>query len=141
VQLTEQQRVELERRGWKVTDYHGQFWQYVELTRGQTALRLDKLRIEMPRDAHGPSLRDVAEIAAILGIAPPGYRLVPEEVAEKALPHVRGLHQRLVERRDRLVVALSSNSPAHNICRDIEEAASAVGALASALQGKEVEKR
>lgn len=131
MQLTEQQRAELERRGWKVADHQDRFWQYIELTRGQTALRLDKLGIDIPRNADEPSLRDVAEIAAVLDITPPGYRLVPEEVAEKALPLVQALAEQKRVVAEELIGA-EERAEAFEEYR-------ALMALASALQGKEVD--
>lgn len=44
-----------------------------------------------PGGSAGLVLKRAMELAAVLGIAPPGYRLVPEEVAQKVLPVVRAM--------------------------------------------------
>lgn len=112
MQLTEQQLAELERRGYHVSGK----WFHL-LNRSETL----------------EQLREVVEIAAILGIAPAGYRLVPEEVAEKAVPLIEELLQHMARSRVSLndVEADLSKAERKHIWT----------ALASALQGEEVEKR
>lgn len=101
MQLTEQQLAELERRGYHVSGK----WFHL-LNRSETL----------------EQLREVVEIAAILGIAPAGYRFVPERLADRAA---------------REIMALARAHSTSGFKRDAEE----LQALASALQGKEVEKR
>jgi len=129
--MTEQQRAELERREWRLEIECGEFQTWGKTTGKCAATLYADGFFTFSGD---PML--AAEFLAVAGYQPSGYRLVQEEVAERALPHVRGLHQRLAVSRDRLAVALSSNSPAHAVCREIEEAAAVVAALASALQGR-----
>lgn len=63
--LTEQQRAELERHGFVVLDG--------DVLADLAAGRVFSIDGALPR---------AAEAAAILGIAPPGYRLVPDAVAD-----------------------------------------------------------
>jgi hypothetical protein len=84
MQLSEQQRAELERREWRVRERAYTVVREWDLTRNHLGLWVDSFgRIGILPNAGTPYLSDVVEVAAILGIAPPGYRLVPEEMVER----------------------------------------------------------
>jgi|GEM_PF-5057808 len=80
MQLTEQQRAELERRGWRVKWRTGSFetWEHPAYSVGVHVWANGEI------GAMG-NIGEVLEFAAAVGYAPPGYRLVPEHVAHEAI--------------------------------------------------------
>ena len=117
MRLTEQQRAELERREWKLEVECGEFQTWVKITGGCIASLYADGFCTFSGD---PTL--AAEFLAVAGYQPPSYRLVPERLADRAA---------------REIMALARAHSTSGFKRDAEE----LQALASALQGKEVEKR
>ncbi|WP_374712260.1 hypothetical protein [Symbiobacterium terraclitae] len=123
MQLTEQQRAELERRGWQITSlYCGlgdmEVWWHPQT---DTTVKLHQDgRIRWNGDPGA-----CAEFAHVLKYAPPGYRLVPEEVLRNAV-QVCDMHINLAR--------IACNVDVTPLVRHTR------AALASALQGKEGER-
>lgn len=128
--LTEQQRAELERRGYGLAGPN------------DCIIVGGWLNIDLCDPATIHKLRQAVEMAAVLGIAPPGYSLMPQEAAKRALRHIEALRKQAA---DHLEMCEAAAKPGDDTwTRIIEEARQSVAeivALASALQGKGVEKR
>lgn len=141
MRLTEQQRDELERRGWtRWSSTHPSYeaWQSPSDGLCSTLIMVSPNGDLFARgfDEFGgeadANVYAAAEFAAVVGIPPKGYRLVSDAVAEKALPLVQALAEQKRVVAEELIGA-EERAEAFEEYR-------ALMALASALQG-EVEKR
>lgn len=126
MQVTEEQRDELERHGFVVLDG--------DVLADPASGRAFSIDGALPR---------AAEAAAILGIAPPGYRLVPEETLQR----VEALRKEADGFTDEaLAASYSKPKPdwwrvANLMGHARAKYCQALDTIASALQGKEMETR